>query len=170
MVRAKSGLYVTLIGLAMLIAINQASMGAPIPLSDRELDGVYAEGLVFDLDMKLDIQEGSTVSFEGGNVEDLKALLENGLSWKSAGVGDSGGTVKAMLEPGGDLNLDGLLGSIYVGGNALQNTQNLFNLIVQGGDVAVGINISVILNPVDSNFSLYNFNFNFGDGTVTIGQ
>ncbi len=163
MSQRRAGWSLALITLAALTALSQVAAAAPVPLTDQQLDGVYAEGLYFSLDMKLDVDGASSVRLEGGNLGDLEAVLNNGVSWKSAGIGDAGKSVKAMLEPGGDLDLDALLGSIYIGGNALQDTHNLFNLVVQGGDVGVGINISIILNPVSSNFSVYNFNFNFSD-------
>lgn len=164
MSRRRAGWCLTLIALAVLTAmIRMPAAAAPVPLADEELDAVYAEGLYFTLDMKLDVEGASAVRLEGGNLDDLQTLLNNGVSWTSAGIGNPANTVRAMVEPGGDLDLNALLGSIYIGGNALQNTHNLFNLVVQGGDVGVGINISIILNPVGSNFSVYNFNFNFSD-------
>jgi len=161
--RAGWSLALALMTVAVLTAMSQVCAAAPVRLGDRELDAVYAEGLYFSLDMKLDVDGASSVRLEGGNLGDLEAVLNNGVSWRSAGIGDATKSVKAMLEPGGDLDLNALMGSIYIGGNALQNTHNLFNLVVQGGDVGVGINISIILNPVNSNFSTYNFNFNFSD-------
>jgi hypothetical protein len=170
MLRYTGGKATVLLALALVLAASRAFAAGPVELSDEQMDGIYAEGLFFDLDLTLDIKDPDSVRIEGGNAGDLQALLQNGLSWQSTGSSDASRAVAGALDPLGGLDPNDLANSIYIGDNALQNTHNLLNLIVMGGDVGVGVNITVILNPVNTNLSLYNFNLNFSNvGSMLVG-
>jgi hypothetical protein len=115
------------------------------------------------LDLSLDINDAQAVYLESGNWENLLALLDQGMTVESGDTGAASDTPATSLEPVANYDAGAIVDSIYIGGNALQNAQSLLNLVVQGGDVGVGINITLVMNPVASEFSVHQFNFNFSN-------
>lgn len=151
------------------IMTGQAFARELTPMSDQALDEIYAEGISFQLDLSLTIDEAASVVLQGGNLADLQNLLTDGLSISAPSSATPSASVGSSLEPMANFNPQAMVDSIYIGGNAFQNASSLLNIIVQGGDVAVGVNITLVNNPVNSTFTVNQFNFNFSNITTSIG-
>ncbi len=111
-------------------------------LSDAELAEIHAQGVTVFMDFTISPQAPGLLQQQAG---------------VCAGIAPTGPTSAPTQVNAGSLNLS----SIMLSGNALQNTQNLFNVIVQGGDVGIGVNIQVVVNPTNSNFVMNSANYNF---------
>lgn len=121
-------------GLFLGSLLQVPAFAEPVQLNDEELDQVHAEGLLIHMDMNLDVASG------------IPAL--------------SGGPVFLQTS---DVPTSIFNNAISISGNALQNTQNLFN-VVATGDVAVGINLFVFIGDVvNSTLNNTGSNLNFAD-------
>ena len=147
------------------LAAGQAQAARMVPLSDAELDAVYAEGIVIELGFDIAISEGAEIVSNVG-WDQVQELVADGFQIR--GTGGDGTTVMsgALLDPSGSFvavnpaslvgPLDGSEGSSSWSGPAI-------DIDVIDGNVAIGINIAVFINSVISDTSIYQFNFNFSD-------
>ncbi len=167
--RSQGGIVAGCVLAALLLcgfAMPEAQAAKMIPLTDAELDAIYAEGLVIELDVDIAISEGAEV-VSNVSLDQIQQLVADGFQLRrSSGPGT---TIKggALLDPAGaavvvnPVNLGGILGGSL--GASDWSAPTGIDIDVIGGDVAVGINIAVFVNSVLNDSSLYQFNFNFTD-------
>lgn len=134
-------------------------------LSDPELDAIYAEGIVIELDFDIDISEGAEIVSNGG-WDQVQELVADGFQIR--GIGGDGTTVMSgsLLDPSGSfvaVNPASLTGPLNDSGGSSSWSGPAIDIEVTNGNVAIGINIAVFINSVISDSSLYQFNFNFTD-------
>ena len=134
-------------------------------LLDEELDKSYAQGFQVHLDINLNILENEAMN----NIQLLPSLDASFGSLTTTVSGSPSGSINTAplntftpntVFSGQTTSLD-LANSILISGNALANTRNLFNLIVNGGHVGIGVNLQVVINPTNSHFTLSSDNNNF---------
>lgn len=147
------------------LMVGQAEAARMVPLSDTELDAIYAEGLVIDLQFDVAISEGAEITTNVG-LDQVQQLVADGLAIR--GVAGNGSTVVegALLDPSGaSVTLNPANGAALLGGagDSVGLMGSGLTINVEGGDVAIGINIAVFINSTISNSSLYQYNFNFTD-------
>lgn len=121
-----------------------------VPLSDQELDAVYAKGFYFHLDLALDIMSDNT------NIPAIQINLGNFLGGGGGSDSGSNGGSDYVIP-----SYRGPVGGIFLGGNAQSGLQSLVNVIGAGAVINVGLNIMAILNSPDcvfNNFSISNMN------------
>jgi len=154
--------------LVLLFAAGSGFAQATLqPLEDDELDAICATGLniVIDLDLDLQTPQPDTLLINPAQLDALKALADNSLQRTSLSGGSTGG----VFTPDG-INLSGFTGvinnsisnNVNITDNALQNAQSLLNIIALG-DVAVGLNLVVVVNPGDAPFSVTQTNINWSN-------
>lgn len=114
-----------------------------VPLSDEALDEVHARGIQIHLDIDLD-------ALSAGNVRSVLNTVGDQFLAQGSNL---------IAQQGGATNVHNV---IAVGGNALQNTQSFLTVIALG-DVAIGVNLQVILNPSNSTFVISSNNINFSN-------
>lgn len=131
-------------------------MGAEsVFLSDEELDQTYAEGFSVHLSLDITSQTGllSDSAFE--NPADFQLTSEGGAP-------NLGGESQTFLP---HVNQ-----SLYVGGNAFQNSGSLVN-VASLGDVAVAVNLFVFIGDlVNSSIQHESANFNFSNILAELQQ
>jgi molybdopterin-binding protein len=151
--------------LAIGLAAGHAHAARMVPLSDAELDAIYAEGLVIDLKVDLAISDGATVVSNVG-WEQVQDLVANGFQIQKAGSDGPAILAGSLLGPGGAfavLNPAEAGAPFATSSGPLDFSGSGINLDVINGDVAIGINLAVFVNSVISDSSLYQLNINFGD-------
>jgi len=157
--------------IGILMMASMAAIAAPRPLSDSEMDGVYAAGFDLQVDLGIDIAATNpdAVVVQMGNYSAAQAFLNNGMSFTSRGTGtrelNSG-----SLDPSGMYmpNLQNLVvNNINIAADALANSSTLMNVFALQGDVAIGVNLNVIVNPTNSTFDIHQFNMNWGSLTIS---
>ena len=137
------------------------------PLEDNELDEICATGLniVIDLDLDLQTPEPNSLLIDPAQLDALRALADNSLQRTSLSGSSTGGVFSTA---GIDLaNFTGVINNsvtnnVNITDNALQNAQSLLNIVALG-DVAVGLNLVVIVNPGDAPFSVTQTNINWSN-------
>jgi len=132
------------------------------PLADAELESVCAAGLNIqvDLDVGLATNHPDLMLINTNRLDSLRAIAEANQQQSSSMSG--GGLVGDILDGVMDTIQNTINSSISISDNALQNAQSLLNIIALG-DVAVGINITVIVNPTNSPFDVTQTNINWSD-------
>jgi hypothetical protein len=151
--------------LATGLAAGEANAAKMVPLSDAELDAIYAEGLVLDLQFDIAISEGAEIVSNAG-WEQVQQLIADGFQIR--GTGGDGSTVVTgtLLDPSGasvTLNPANLVGPFDGGPGSGGWGHPGIDIDVVNGDVAIGINLAVFINSIVTDTSIYQFNFNFSD-------
>ena len=122
------------------------------PLTDAQLDRVAADGVSLYLDLDFGLSPhalpGAASTLSAGTV-----LPQS----EGAGAADSTHLVGTVNQ----LSLTDIRQTFNVGGNALQYSQSLLNVFVNGGDVGIGVNLTVIIDGNNSTFNISNTNANF---------
>lgn len=173
MIRKRLGtiaLALTVAGLLMSrLATGPAEAARMEPLSDSQLDAVYAEGVSIDLQFDVAISEGAQVVSNVG-MDQLQSLLDNGFEVKATAGTGSTVTTGMLLDPAGAsacLNpADVSLAGTSMGG---LSDMGGIDISVVNGNVAIGINLAVFVNSTITNSSIYQFNFNFINPVVAVG-
>lgn len=147
------------------LAAGRAEAARMVPLSDAELDAVYAEGIAIELDFDIAISEGAEVVSNVG-WDQVQDLVADGFQIR--GTGGDGTTMMsgALLDPSGSfaaVNPASLAGPLSNPEGSSSWSGPAIDIDVIEGNVAVGINIAIFVDSVISDSSLYQFNFNFSD-------
>lgn len=145
--------------LLILLAWRISAAEIGIPLDDQVLDSIYARGsnVVIDLDIDVQaLQPNSLLIDENGfaALQQLAASVQPQISSN----GGAGRTVSLDGVPIPDYS--NVVNNINITDNALQNAQSLLNIIALG-DVAVGVNLTVIVNPGDTPLNITQMNINW---------
>ena len=148
--------------LAALCATWGLAGGTRQALSDTELDAVYAAGFNIQIDFGIDVAASNpdAVVMTGGGTD----FLNQGMTLSHT---SGGGRNEVRYDPSGSYmpdfqNLQST-NSLNITGNALQNAQSLLNIFALEGDIAVGVNLNVVVNPVDSIFNVSQTNINWSN-------
>lgn len=152
--------------LCLLLGILLSSLvvaAPPRPMTDAQLDSVYAAGFNINVDMGIDLaaSQPNSVFVTGGNTSNVI----NGLSI-TRGTSNTTGSNSGSIDPTGTYmpNLQNLVvNNINIAANALQNAKTLMNIFALQGDVAVGVNLNVVINPTNTTFSVSQTNINWGN-------
>ncbi len=136
-----------------------------VPLSDSELDAVYAEGLVIDLQFDVAISDGAQI-VSNGAWDQVQQLIADGFRIK--GTAGDGSTVVSgsLLDPEGSfaaVNPANLTGPLGASDDDSWWSGSGIDIDVVNGNVAIGINIAIFVNSVITDSSIYQFNFNFSN-------
>jgi len=157
-----------LLTLVLLFAAGSGFAQATLqPLEDAELDAICATGLniVIDLDLDLQTPQPDTLLINPAQLDALKALADNSLQRSSLSGGSTGGVFSTdginLSNFTGVIN-NSITNNVNITDNALQNAQSLLNIIALG-DVAVGLNLVVVVNPGDAPFSVTQTNINWSN-------
>lgn len=152
------------LGTVLMLAV--AVWGAEeelVPMADAELDAVCAAGLNFQVNLDVDLSANHPdFLFISDKLGSLRPLAEAGQRSTSTAGSLSGGS---PIDTDGTLLPDfqsAINNNISITDNALQNAQSLLNIIALG-DVAVGINITVIVDPTNSPFNITQTNINWSE-------
>ncbi|HEY3418306.1 MAG TPA: hypothetical protein VGM23_15630 [Armatimonadota bacterium] len=151
--------------IGILMMASMAAVAAPRALSDSELDRVYAAGFDVTVDLGLDIAATNpdAVVVQMGNPSAALGLLNQGMTMTAHAAG-SRDTNSGSLDPGGMYmpNLQNLVvNNINIAADALSNATTLMNVFALQGDVAIGVNLNVIVNPTNSTFDIHQSNYNW---------
>ena len=151
--------------IALLLGMSMA-MAASRTLSDSELDGVYAAGFNVTVDFVIDLTATNpdAVLVQGGNPAALQQFFDHGMTL--ARSRDFGETNLGSLDPSGVYmpNLQNLVvNNINISDGALSNATTLMNIFALQGDIAVGLNLNVVVNPVNSAFNITQTNINWSN-------
>jgi len=154
----------------LVLALAGAVFAAPedelVPLADAELEAVCAAGLNITLNLGVDLSTA--------NPSDLIVVSPNNLSSLQPLAGATqqpSASGSGSFSTGGIIDMDGTMlpdfqsvinNNVSISDNALQNAQSLLN-IISLGDVAVGINITIIVEPTNSTFNTTQANVNWSD-------
>jgi hypothetical protein len=149
-------------GLGLLVMA--AGWTKPRTLSDRQLDAVFAAGFEVKVDLGLDIaaSKPDAVYVQGGNQGAIAGLLNSTTNLATTRLGARN---EVTVDPSGTNmpNLQNLtVNNINISQNALQNATTLMNVFAMEGDVAIGVNLNVVVNPINSNFNIAQTNVNWG--------
>lgn len=133
------------------------------PMSDTQLDQVYAAGfdIKVDLGLSLAATKPDAVIVAGGSAAAVQNFMEQGMAvsrtstTRNSGSFDPTGTYMPNLQ---DLTVN----NINISDNALQHASSLLNVFALEGDIAVGVNINVVVNPINSAFNVTQMNMNWG--------
>jgi hypothetical protein len=154
---------------AILILLAGSVLAAPKKaMADHELDAVYAAGFEVRIDVDLDVaatNPDALLFIPGGDSAAFGQFVSRGMDIAHSGRSREPGT----FDPNGTYmpNLQNLtMNNISLGDGALQNASTLLNVFALQGDVAVGVNLNVIVNPTNSNINLTQMNVNWS----TIGS
>ena len=155
--------WLLLIMLAWLIV--ETGVASPVLeiLDDRELATIYATGLniQIDLDFDLTTPEPNTLFIDREKLDALQAFANASKERTSLLNGTSGGTFD--IDGINLSNFQSIVNNnITISDNALQHAQSLLNIIALG-DVAVGLNLTIIVNPGDTPFTVTQTNINWSD-------
>lgn len=136
----------------------------PQALSDGQLDQVYAAGFNVTIDMDIDLSATNpdAVFVTGEGAAALQQLMNGGLSF-STNAGGSRNT--SSFDPNGTYmpNLQNLtVNNINISDQALQNSNTMMNIFALQGDVAVGMNLNIIVNPTNTALNIIQTNINWG--------
>ncbi len=161
-------------GIALMMSLM--AVAGPRPMSDDQLDAVYAAG--FDVEIRMDMDLAASnpdaLVLQGGDPEMLSQLFTSGIPLaRSASTGRN----TALIDPSGAYmpNLQNLtVNNINITGEALKDATTLLNIFALDGDVAVGLNLNVIVNPVGGNWNINQTNMNWtnllvSDALSTLG-
>ena len=152
------------LGIGLLFSGIVAVAAAPRPLSDSQLDGVYAAGLdvQVSMDMSLSATNPEAVVVQSANPTLAPAMLQQGITLTRSNIGtinsgsfDSTGAYMPNLQ-----NL--VVNNLQISNNALQNASTMMNIFAMQGDVAVGVNLNVVVNPTNSVIAPTQTNVNWG--------
>ncbi len=157
------------IGAALLLA--GAGWTRPRALSDRQLDAVYAAGFEVKVDLGLDVSatKPDSVYVQSGSMSSISSLLNSSMNLATTRLGARN---EVTADPSGATmpNLQNLtVNNINISQNALQNANTLMNVFALEGDVAIGVNLNVVVNPINSNFTISQTNVNWGTLHVNDG-
>jgi hypothetical protein len=148
------------IGLGLLL--GGAAFAAPRPLTDTQLDAVYAAGFNVQVDMGIDLAASNPESVVlAGTSSALQQFFAGGMRLASTA---GGGQNTGAFDPTGAYmpNLQQLtVNNINISDNALQNASSLLNIFALQGDIAVGLNLNVVVNPTNSLFNVSQTNINW---------
>ena len=147
------------------LSMGEAQAARMVRLRDAELDSIYAEGLVIDLQFDIAISDGAEVISNVG-WDQVQQLIADG--FQITGTGGDGTTVVsgALLDSSGSfvaLNPANLAGPMNGGSGPSGWSGPALDIDVIDGNVAIGINIAVFINSVITDSSIYQYNFNFSD-------
>jgi hypothetical protein len=153
-----------LLGVLSILCISIVAAATPRPLADHQLDDVYAAGFDVQVDFNMDVaaERPESVILLSGDQQALESLAGQGITLTRT---MGGGRNTAGLDPNGTYvpNLQNLTNNtINLSGNALQNATSLLNIFALEGDVAVGLNLNVVVNPVNSPVNVSQMNLNWG--------
>ncbi len=132
-------------------------------LSDTQLDQVYAAGFDVDVDLGVNVaaSQPNSVLVTSQNAAALQNFVQKGLTLaQSVATRDTASfdTTGAYMP-----NLQSLtVNNLNISNAALQNASTLMNIFALQGDVAVGVNINVVVNPTNSVFNVTQVNMNWG--------
>ncbi len=134
----------------------------PKSLTDAQLDGVYAAGLDIRVDLDVDVagSKPGAILIDDGGAAAMRQYYSSGTTLAHSIVGSRN---SASLDPSGTYTptLQNLTSSsISLATGALQNATTLMNIFSLGGDLNVGLNFNVIVNPVNSPINLTQTNIN----------
>jgi len=151
------------IGWCILLSGIVVIAAPPRALSDSQLDGIFAAGLDVQVSMDMDIaaSQPDSVLIQGG-AGAAQQLLNQGLTLTRTGIGDRN---SSSFDPSGAYmpNLQNLVvNNLNITQNALQNANTLMNIFAMQGDVAVGVNLNVVVNPVNTYIAPVQTNMNWG--------
>lgn len=156
--------------LMLTLLLAGAAFAAPedelVPLADAELEAVCAAGLNVQLNLDVDLSTANPSDLLLIGPNNLSSLYPSGQAAQQPMPSGSGG-----FSTGGVIDMDGTMlpdfqsvfnNNVSISDNALQNAQSLLN-IISLGDVAVGVNITIIVEPTNSNFNMTQANVNWSD-------
>jgi hypothetical protein len=154
----------------IVLVMGAWACAVPKPLTDAQLDTVYAAGFDVELTMGLDVAASNpeAVVLQTNNPEAIAQLFTQGLPLTRAITGT--GRNEALLDPSGAYmpNLQNLtVNNINITDNALKNATTLLNIFALDGDVAVGVNLNVIVNPSGGIFNVNQTNMNWSNLLVS---
>lgn len=143
----------------------------PKPLTDSQLDGVYAAGFDIRVDLDIDVAASNPdavlIQGGGGNAA-LHSYVDRGLTvarsmtgTRNTGSMDAGGTYMPNLQ-----NLT--TSTVSLGAGALQNATSLLNVFALDGNLNIGVNFNVIINQAGSPINITQTNVN--GGTLVFGN
>lgn len=151
-------------GLGIGLAVSVMALAAPQRLSDLQLDEVYAAGFNIQVDLTMDIAASNPdavfISGSGGEAA-LQQFLDQGMTVART---SGGARNNVSFDPTGAYlpDLERLtVNNLMITDNALQNSQSLVNVFALEGDVAIGVNLNVVVNPIDSIFNVTQTNINW---------
>jgi len=146
------------------ILLSSIVVAGPRPLTNQQLDQVYAAGfdVRVDLDLDLAATNPDAVIVQSGDKAALMRIVDSGIT-----IAHSSGTRNSSsFDPSGayvpDLQNITSLTTNNINVSGLQNATTLMNLFALDGDIAVGLNLNVIVNPVNSVWTTYQNNVNWG--------
>lgn len=149
--------------LTITMMTGLATFAAPRPLTDAQLDTVYAKG--FDVEIKMGLDVAATnpeaVILQSSNPETIAQLFGQGIPLTRA---VSTGRNEGLVDPSGAYmpNLQNLtVNNINITGDALKDASTLLNIFALDGDIAVGVNLNVVVNPVGGNWNINQTNMNW---------
>jgi hypothetical protein len=150
----------------LLGSVGLMAVAVKTPLADAQLDTVFAAGFeIKDVQVQIDFDVMSSnpnaTIFQGSSLAAVQEVLNQGLSLShSLGTRNSG-----SFDPSGAYmpNLQNLtINNINIADGALKDATTLMNIFALDGDVAVGVNLNVIINPTNSYFAVMQNNVNWG--------
>lgn len=152
----------------LMLLVMGMSLAAPVeqPLNDSELDAIWATGFNIDINLDLDVktdQPGSLI-IDKTQLDSLKQFADDTMQRTTMHTRTTGGafTTDGIDLPNFSSVVSNTVNNIDISGNALQNAQSLLNIVALG-DVAVGVNLVVIVNPGDTPFTITQTNINWSD-------
>jgi hypothetical protein len=149
------------IGITLVMSLT--AFAAPRPLTDAQLDAVYAAGFDVEIKMGLDVAASNpeALVLQASDPETLTQLFTQGIPLTRAA---SSGRNEAVIDPSGAYmpNLQNLtVNNINITGEALKDATTLLNIFALDGDVAVGVNLNVIVNPTGGTYNINQTNMNW---------
>ncbi|MHB9133158.1 MAG: hypothetical protein ACYDBB_18980 [Armatimonadota bacterium] len=159
----------TLCIVAGLLVSGLAVVAAPRALSDTELDSVYAAGFNVQVDFGIDIAATNpdALIVQYGNADAVQNFLDHGMA--IANASGTGTRNTGSFDPSGAYmpDLQNLtVNNINITDNALMNSTTLMNVFALEGDIAIGVNLNVVVNPINSTFNINQSNINWGSFTI----
>lgn len=160
--------WMPILGLCLWLTTTARSAPLPAPLMDGELEQVYAAGFDVQVVLGLEIKtnDPNAVLIRQDQLDALRDYANSSLHRSTARDGADGS---------GTFDTDGISlsnfesvinNSMNISGSALQNAQSLLTIFAMG-DVAVGLNLTVIVNPGDAPFSVTQTSINWSDLTFS---
>lgn len=133
-------------------------------LDDTQLSAVYAQGfnITVDFDVDLATTDPNAVVVTGQQLQDMQKLVLRSVSptgsmalARRSSFMDADGNIM----PG----MNAINNALNMSDHAMENAKSLLTVFALNGDVAIGLNMNIIVNPGDTPFTVTQMNLNWAN-------
>lgn len=133
-------------------------------LDDAQLSAVYAQGfnITIDFDIDLATTDPNSVVVTGEQLKDMQNLVLRNVS----PTGNAAfSRYPTMMDAGGNVlpGMNSITNALNITDHAMENAKSLLTVFALNGDVALGLNMNIIVNPGDTPFTVTQMNLNWAN-------